>query len=75
MACISCQFGLYLAANMACSVNAQNCKKNIENLEKIRPVTVSRPHHYTVHQEIGSLGPKDQLWEIVGNAKVSQIKF
>ena len=29
---------------------------------KFRPVTVSRPRHYTVHQEIGSLGPKDQLW-------------
>ena len=36
---------------------------------KIGPVTVSRPRHYTVHQKIGSLGPKDQLWGIVGNVK------
>ena len=39
---------------------------------KIRLVTVSRPRHYTVHQEIGSLGPKDQLWGIVGNAKATR---
>ena len=30
--------------------------------KKNRPVMVSRPRHYTVHQEIGSLRPKDQLW-------------
>ena len=33
-----------------------------KSLPKIRPITVSKPRHYTVHQEIGSLGPKDQLW-------------